>query len=364
MIEMKDFLENLKQKVVIKKAIYFMLSMGMAYYEVPQKEDFLKATGYTDIINPALEEIRQSMELHGIAREDFAKYLWDIEPYLAYLLDETKIPTDLVMLSLLDKELDIYDIFAIPLEALPEAADPKYGIVLLDDKSSANHQGVFFGNNFYYYNPLYRVRRDAKTPPYLIHLLTEQMKNKNSVSLRLDQTISLAKEHYKPFMREFAEVYQGREINLDEIQFPLHPGNSEFFCVYNPETMKKIQFRISHRKDSERWIEVEELWDNHGKEEQELFITRYLHSIFNPLTNTFVHVDGSFNFYNNENYKIRVNQQINAHANLHIKQWLVEGEISITDWGKIILHFFNDPDLILDAFKGNLIEEVFGENPI
>lgn len=126
--------------------------MGMAYYEVPQK-GFLKATGYKDIINPALDEIQQSMELHDIAREDFAKYLWDIEPYLAYLLVETKIPTDLVVLSLLDKELDIYDIFAIPLEALPEAADPKYGIVLLDDKSSANHQGVFFGNNFYYYNP-------------------------------------------------------------------------------------------------------------------------------------------------------------------------------------------------------------------
>lgn len=73
-------------------------------------------------------------------------------------------------------------------------------------------------------------------------------------------------------------------------------------------------------------------------------------------------MDGSFNFYNNDNYKVRVNQQINAHANLHVKQWLVEGEISITDWGRMILQFFNDPDLILDAFKGNLIEEVFEDN--
>lgn len=58
---------------------------------------------------------------------------------------------------------------------------------------------------------------------------------------------------------------------------------------------------------------------------------------------------------------VRVNQQINAHANLHVKQWLVEGENSVLDWAKMILHFFDDPDLILDAFKGNLIEEVFSE---
>jgi hypothetical protein len=42
-----------------------------------------------------------------------------------------------------------------------------------------------------------------------------------------------------------------------------------------------------------------------------------------------------------------------------VKQWLVEGEINVIDWGKLILHFFNDHELILDAFKGNLIEEVF-----
>ncbi|MDM5428404.1 hypothetical protein [Bacillus mycoides] len=54
---MNIFFENLKQKVVIKKAIYFMHSMGMAYYEIPQKEDFLKSSGYKDSISPALEEI-------------------------------------------------------------------------------------------------------------------------------------------------------------------------------------------------------------------------------------------------------------------------------------------------------------------
>ncbi|WP_426940332.1 hypothetical protein ACQCPO_15440 [Bacillus mycoides] len=356
---MNVFFESLKQKIIIKKAIYFMHSIGMTYYEIPQKEDFLKSNGYKNTISPALEEIRQSLLQKSISKENLIKYLQDIEPYLAYLLDETSISAELVILSFINKELNLQEIFSIPLESLPDTADPKYNIVLLDDTSSANHQGVFYQDNFYYYSPFYSVKRNAKTPPHLIQILTEQMKLQNAVSLRLDQTISLPKENYKPFTRVFSEIYQGREINLDEIHFPLHPGNNEFFCVYNPETMKKIQFKISHRKDSERWIEVEELWNITGKEEQELFITRYLHSIFNPLTNQFVHVDGSFNFYKNESYRVRVNQQINAHANLHVKQWLVEGKISIPDWGKMILHFFNDHDLILDAFKGNLVEEVF-----
>lgn len=356
---MDEFLKNLKENVEIKRAIYFLLSMGMVYYEVPNKEHILKADGYKDIFNPALDEIQKSIEKNGIKRENLTKYFWNKEPYLAFLLDETEIPIELVILSLLDKELDLREIFSIPLETLPDNADPRYGIVLLDDKSSANHQGVFYRNNFYYYSPFYSARRDAKTPPQLIQSLIVQTKFQNSVSLRLDQTISLPKEYYKPFMRDFAEVYQGKEIDLDEIHFPLHPGKSEFFCVYNPETMKKIQFKISHRKDSEHWIEVEELWSMNGKEEQEIFITRYLHSIFNPKTNKFVHVDGSFNFYKNDKYKVRVDKQINAHANLHVKQWLVEGEVEVLDWAKMILYFFNDSDLILDAFKGDLIEEIF-----
>lgn len=359
---MEKLIEGLKQKITIKKAKYLMFSMGIVYYEIPQKENLLLNIGYKEIIKPALEEIGTSIQEKALANEELSKYLWDREPHLAFLLEETEKPIELIILSFLHKELSIQEIFTVPLESLPDTADPKYGIVLLDEKISANHQGIFYKDKFYYYSPLYGTKRNAKTPPQLVQLLTEQMVNNNYVSLRLDQTLSISIEHYKPFMREFAEVYQGREINLDKIQFPFHPGKSEYFCVYNPETMKRIQFKISHRKDSERWIEIEELWSIGREEEQEVYMTKYLHSIFNPLENKFVHIDGSFNFYNLDNYKIRKNQQINAHADLHIKQWLVEGEINIIDWGKMVLHFYNDPDLILDAFEGNLIEEVFEEN--
>lgn len=356
-----ELLTDLRQNEKIMKAVYFLFSIRVAYYEVWKKEEFLKESGYQDIILPTLTEIEAKRNQYRIERSELTQYLYEVEPYLAYLLDETKAETGIVILSFLQKELDIVKVFTTPLERLPEFADKKYGIALLNGKCSANHQGIFHENKFYYYSPLLSNRRDAKMPPELINLLFEHLENNNSVSYRLDSNLCIEKNNYKPFYREFSEIYQGREINLDDIKFPLHTGKNEYFCVYNPETMKKIQFKISYRKDEERWIEVEELWDLHGKGEQEYFITRYLHSIYDPSLNEFVHVDGSINIYKNESYKSRISRQISAHADLHIKQWLVEGEIEILDWAKLILHFFNDPDLILDAFRGDLIEEVFKE---
>lgn len=356
---MISLLEVLKQNIFIKKAIYFTYSLGMTYYEIPLKEKILTAEGYREAINPALEEIKKVIQQKDGNREELKRYLWDIEPYLAYLLSETPVSTELIVLSFLNKDFDLWEIFSLPLESLPQNADSKYGIVLLDNNSCVNHQGIISNNIFYYYNPFYNSRRNAKKAPYLIQLLFDQRDLGNLVSLRLDQSISIPKKFYIPFFRDVSEIYQGREIDLDDIKFPLYPGQNEFLCVYNPYTMKKIQFKISHRRDSELWIEIEELWDTNGETDQKCHITRYLHSIFNPLTNCFNHIDGSINFYNNNNYKIRINQQINAHSDLHVKQWLVEGEVSIKDWAKMILHFYNDPDLIIDAFRGNLIKEVF-----
>lgn len=77
--------------------------------------------------------------------------------------------------------------------------------------------------------------------------------------------------------------------------------------------MKKIQFKISHRHDSEKWIEVEELFNLNDELNNGVVVTRYLHSIFVSENNVFTHIDGSLNFYNKDNYNMRKNQTINAH---------------------------------------------------
>ncbi len=359
---MVEVLNVLREQIEVKKANYFLFSAGFAYYEIVNKVDFIRSQGYKEIIEPALNKITETLRENSVGRNNIAKFLHNEEPYLEYLLNETSIETEIVILSYFGKSINVTDIFTYPLENLPEKADEKYGILLLNnEKYKANHQGIYLGQDFYYYNPLLRVRRDAKTPPKLVELLLHQIDLSNTVSVRLDNTLSINKEDYKPFFREFFEVYHGREINLEEIHFPLHKGGTEYFCVYDPKTMKKIQFKLTHTNESEKWIEAEELWSVRGKEKQKMFMTRYLHSIYNPSNDCFEHVDGSINFYIKDNYMVRQNQQINAHADLHIKQWLVEGNIDILDWGKLVLYFFDDSDLILDAFKGNVIEEIFDE---
>lgn len=119
--------------------------------------------------------------------------------------------------------------------------------------------------------------------------------------------------------------------------------------------MKKIQFKLSSRKDNEKWIEVEELF---SQSDRKWNMTRYLHSIYCEDSKSFKHIDGSVNFYELNTYKMRLNTTINAHSDRHTKLWLVEGNISIKYWTLLIYSFFDDDDLISDAFSGKLSIEI------
>lgn len=251
----------------------------------------------------------------------------------------------------------------MPLEKVPSVANEKYKITKVKKNTIFNHQGLVLNNSFYYYSPFFNVERDAKNPSILIEKLSNLSELGNNIWIRVDETLMIEEQFYTRQNREFCQIYHGKEIDLDKIEFPLNKREEETLCVYNPETMKKIQFKISHRKDSEKWIEIEELYPIKEEEKPEWYLTRYLHSIFDEENNRFVHIDGSFNFYNEERYKIRSNKSIsasgNARANYHEKFWLTEGEISILDWGKLLLYFFDDPDLIFDALEGKLVSEIF-----
>jgi hypothetical protein len=151
-----NFFERLNHKLTVKRATYFLFSARFVYYEVWKQEDLLKSAGYHDIIMPALLDIRKAIDEYSIERSELTKFLWEVEPYLAYLLDETTADTDMILLGFLQKQLDVSEIFTIPLESLPDAPDTKYGIVGLNEQCFANHQGIFFGEKFYYYSPLLR----------------------------------------------------------------------------------------------------------------------------------------------------------------------------------------------------------------
>ncbi|REJ11657.1 MAG: hypothetical protein C6W58_17905 [Bacillaceae bacterium] len=357
---MQHIFKKLEEDKAIKKVIYMLMAMGYAYYEVRQIREIFKKDSFREIAKPAIKRISYEMKVNMITEQEIAEFIYREEPYLGYLYFEAGYDISILIIMFIYRNgLNLLDIFLIPLEQITINADKRYRITKIENNYEVNHQGLYFEDFYYYYSPLFFVKRNAKNPPPLIESLVNLEKKGNDLWLRLDNSLRIKKEDYSPFYREFFEIYQGREINLDDIQFPFKKGEFEPFCVYNPKTMKKIQFKISHRKDSEKWIEAEELWPIKEDKKQDWYLTRYFHSIYDDQNHIFVHVDGSFNFYTQEQYKVRINQNINAHARFHQKMWLVEGEISIVDWGKLLLNFFDDPDLILDALKGNLVEEVF-----
>lgn len=250
---MNTFFSSLKRKVSVKKAIYFLSSIRYAYYELKGFKSLLDKNGYRERIMPAIIDIQNEINANRINEYDLAKFLYNEEPYLGYLYFNANEDISLLVFSFLMKDgLNVLDIFTTPLEEFSKYADQKYKITKLEYGYEANHQGIFLQNTFYYYCPLIFTKRNAKNPPPLIELLIKQRQDGNQLWIRLDETLSIDRHNYNPFYREFFEIYQGRPINLDNIQFPFNRSESEPFCVYNPKTMKRIQFKISHRKDSEK----------------------------------------------------------------------------------------------------------------
>ncbi|KQU27247.1 hypothetical protein ASG65_01425 [Bacillus sp. Leaf13] len=89
-----ELLTSLRKHESIMRAVYFLFSIRFAYFEVWKKEEILKGNGYQDIMITALTEIKATRNQYKIERSELTKYLWDVEPYLAYLLDETEVETD------------------------------------------------------------------------------------------------------------------------------------------------------------------------------------------------------------------------------------------------------------------------------
>ena len=341
----------------VVRAIYFLRIWGYKFYTVIPISKAINQNGYKEKIGKAIRSITEILNDNKNLKTEILEYFSSEEPYHYMLIEEGRVEFEIVLLSFLMKEINLLQIFDKEIEMLPKEADEKYGLVQLGKGEIFTHEGVKFRDDFYYFNPFVRLEIRGIEPPKLIQTLSKCNTAENSLLLRLDCNLSVSLSDYKPIYFEYFEVYYGKEINLDNFEFPFSK-NDTYFCVFNPKTTKKIQFRLSLKEDK-KWIEVEELWNY--KESQEIYITRYLHSIYDDSICQFNHIDGSINVYMNKEYNKRYASQISSHANSHIKLWLIKGLIDIKDWAKLILYYFDDYDLLIDAFTGKLTEEIFEE---
>ena len=351
-----NVLLKIYKSIKIKKAVYFLIANKVRHFDVMRLKGMLDDE-YSSLLINAISEIKLALNGKKGELNEVLSYFYLHEPYHYYLYKEANIDINIIILCFMIKFFNFIDIWNVPLEEIPQSGHDKYKLVPIANDAYLNHEGLILFDKFYYYNPLFIDRIGGKDLPMLLKEFSLLKKKGNKISIRLDETISIRKEKYISKVIEFSEIYQGKVINLDKIVFPLYKGKNETLCVYNPITMKKIQFKISHRQDSEKWIEIEELINLSN----EIIMTRYLHSIFKQEENIFTHIDGSLNFYNRDTYVIRQKQTINSHSDSHQKLWLVEGDITITEWGKLVLAYFEDYELIFDAFEGKLVEEVFDE---
>lgn len=69
---------------------------------------------------------------------------------------------------------------------------------------------------------------------------------------------------------------------------------------------------------------------------------RYFHSILNPKTKHFIHIDGAIRFYSDEELIIRERQHVRNAGKIgkRIKVFKVNGEIPIDIWAKLVKSFF------------------------
>ncbi|VYU47374.1 hypothetical protein [Clostridium tertium] len=351
-----EVLSELYKNITVKKAVYFIKANRVMDFDVISLIKMVEDE-YSSLLIEAINEIKLVVSKTNL--DEVVEYVYLNSMYHYHLYKEGIADINVVLLSLMTNFFNYKDIWEIPLEEIPLDGKDKYKLTNITNNNSLNYEGVFFLNKFYYYNPIFIDKVTGKDLSVLLDQLNLLSKKGNSISLRLDETLSVRKEKYKEKVIVHSELYQGEIINLDKIEFPFYRGKNETLCVYNPNTMKKIQFKISHRKDSEKWIEIEEILGLVDGMKNRSVVTKYLHSIFNEEGNNFTHIDGSLNFYDRDNYRVRQSQNINAHSDLHEKLWLIEGSITIKEWGKLILGFFRDDELIFDAFEGNLVEEVF-----
>lgn len=353
-----SILNELEKCVELKKIAYFFTTLDYRAHDALNLYRAHDDEVLMEKLEHAYPLIKEFLCANCDAERDLRKYIKENHPYSDMLLESQNVPFELVAFCLLFNSFSVKEFLGGTLETLPNESSKKYKIVKLDKGEIFTHEGVKHNDKFYYFSPfVLNYKRLQSEPTELIKLLTVE-NSINEVWLRLDDNLSIPLNKYKPNYRLFASVYWGKEINLDKIEFPYQNDNISL-SVYRPETMKRIQFKISNRKDNEKWIEVEELHcvnDNRSG-----YITKYLHSIYNPDKEVFEHIDGSLNFYSDVNYRVRSNSTINAHSDAHEKLWLVEGVVSKEKWVKLIYRFFEDDDLISDAFTGKLSEDILTE---
>lgn len=101
------------------------------------------------------------------------------------------------------------------------------------------------------------------------------------------------------------------------------------------------------------------------KGKHEYYPARYIHAEYDLENNAFQHFDGAIHFYDEEEYLIRRDTDLNHNDknNTHIKGlsqklFKINGKVDVRDWIELTCHFLHRNFLIFEYFEGKLPEMV------
>jgi hypothetical protein len=170
------------------------------------------------------------------------------------------------------------------------------------------------------------------TLQYLIDLC-----KKCPICVRLDPLLIHPLADYRPIF--FKMQLYGKPLNWEEIR----KTKEEIHTQFQPDIGTRNDVEHTDLVWSPRDNEIHFICEEIPKPDMiRVRGSRYFHSIYIPTKNSFVHTDGGMRIFSQQEIDERINTHVRKIGKIgkRIKNFLVDGEISTTEWTNLMCAFF------------------------
>lgn len=218
--------------------------------------------------------------------------------------------------------------------------------------ASFKNDALIFDGKAYYYNPLLPITKinDLDSVPGFATIITS-IPGHYDILYRIDEQLSLPEKEYSDELHLAHEKIRGPQFRFDGSNFKL---SKTITVHYDPDSLAKLLVVVkknNERTDEEFWhVEIETL-PAPGKNGNDV-ITTFLHGLYYPNNDCFIHIDIARNQYNKDIYQQKYADTKNgipvdmytSSKDLHYKLWCIQnGHFSKETWYNLAIVSLNEP---------------------
>ena len=310
--------------------------------------------------------IREYLECSGVRTQD-------IDDYCATRFNDKKSASALMINALACVfQLDV-GLSRVPRQVQQVCKDLEFdkdGLLIGPTKGIRYEKdGVLYSSNqLIPYNEWISQRYDlGKSTGFLDTLLRQTGKNPElDLRLRVSTDLIVDPTVFGMYMTK-AYTYGPKGISVDKLRSPDFPQNSAGTVTKHlqedPESLCNMLFPVSafevmwSAKDGLKTVQMEEVVvpDNRQAHLGSRIHNRYIHAIWDPKEECFNHFDGALRIYREDDYAVRLGQDIKASgkAGDYAKLFRVDGPISFELWADLTVKWFEGNVLASEYLKAN-----------